>query len=87
MTINEVIGDVPELKEFIFAARNCLDDRDYHPDVRLKTAIEQLEMCPGPKLMQYGTILRQLAEKRPDSMMMRIYSLYVQTFQERIIPF
>jgi hypothetical protein len=87
MTINEAIGEAPELKEFIFAARDCLDDLEYKPDVRLKKSVDALNNCPGPMLLRYDSILRHMAEKRPDSLMMRIYSLYNQTFKERIIPF
>lgn len=83
---NAVIGGAPELTEFIFAARNCLDGLDYKPDVRLGEAIKALNNCSGPTLVKYGTILRQMYEKRSDSTMMRIYSLYSKTFQERITP-
>ena len=88
MSIDDtVICETSELLEFIFAARNCLDDLDYKPDVRLEKAIKVLDSCPDDTLAMYGTILQQLLEKRSDSTMMRIYGLYRQKFQERIIPF
>ncbi len=87
MTINEILDRTSELTEFIFAARDCLDDLDYKPDVRLGEAIKVLNNCSGPTLVKYGAILRQMHEIRADSTMMRIYGLYSQTFQERITSF
>jgi hypothetical protein len=87
MTINEILDRTSKLTEFIFAARECLDGLDYKPDVRLEKAVKALDRCPDETLITYGTILRQMHEKRPDSTMMRIYGLYSQTFQERLIPF
>jgi len=87
MTINELVGEAAELKEFIFAARDCLDGTDFQPDARLKYALNQLSNCSGPTLVLYGHILRQLAEKRPDSAMSRICALYMNTLKDRLIPF
>lgn len=93
MTINTVVeeprrvGEAPALKEFIFAARDCLEDTDFQPDERLENAFKQLDNCGGPTLMFYGHLLRQMAEKRPYSAMSRICALYMNTLKDRLIPF
>jgi hypothetical protein len=93
MTINILVGELKqigearELKEFIYAARDCLDGTDFQPDERLKCAFKQLENCGGPTLMFYGHILRQMAEQRPYSAMNRICALYMNTLKDRLIPF
>lgn len=83
---NTVIGKTSELAEFIFAARNCLEDLDYKPDMRLEKAIKALNSCPDKTLIAYNTILQQLYERRSDSMMIRIYGLYRRMVQEPITP-
>jgi hypothetical protein len=93
MTVNELveeprrIGEAKELKEFIYAARDCLEGTDFQPDVRLQYAFKQLDNCSGPTLAWYGHLLRQMAEKRPDSAITRICALYMNTLQKRLIPF
>jgi len=84
---NTVIDEASELLEFIFAARDCLDNLDYKPDERLEKAVQVLDRCRDEKLATYSTILQQMTERRTDSLMMRIYGLYRQKFQERIMPF